>query len=545
MSKSSISVLAKSIAKKSGISQEDAENFIRQMFEVADKAISEDKMLRMRWLGTFKVASIKDRESIDVNTGERILIEGRDKISFTPDNVLKDIVNKPFAQFETVVVNDGVDFTDIDEKFAAVTSEENLPKETANEETGRSVELESSAKDADPASSVIVIPSATESKDSTTGTDGFVVVDDETSKHEEVVADEVVTKLGIVSEKKTAEQENVVAEETAPVSLSQLEEHPLEHNDEPTEDTATRTSEVTEDIAQVQTDMVGKGDAEGVAPVEATPTDVTPAKAASTGTAPVDATPAKAALTGTAPADATPAKAASTGTAPVDATLTKVAAGSAPEETASDIAEKSTDKHHLVIPKYWLAIVAVLFIALMGGMAWLAFNYGKMQAQRDQMAVQIEKQKVKPAVVKKPVAKPKVDSTQIVLQEKAKQDSLRLAEASDAVKLAEKAEKVKDTKDQSEGKSTEMISKNTERPKQQDITNKYDGDARVRTGAYRITGIDRTVTAKEGQTLESISKQLLGPGMECYVEAVNGGNQKVKAGQKIKIPKLELKKKGK
>lgn len=124
MSKSSLSVLAKAVASKRGLTQAEAERFIATMFEVAGDGIQEDKLLKMKWLGTFKITSVKDRESVDVNTGERILIEGRDKISFTPDNILKEIVNKPFAQFETVVVNDGIDFSDIDEKFANMEREE-------------------------------------------------------------------------------------------------------------------------------------------------------------------------------------------------------------------------------------------------------------------------------------------------------------------------------------------------------------------------------------------------------------------------------------
>lgn len=124
MNKSSLSVLAKAVASKRGLTQAEAERFIATMFEVAGAGIQEDKLLKMKWLGTFKITSVKDRESVDVNTGERILIEGRDKISFTPDNIMKEIINKPFAQFETVVVNDGVDFSDIDEKFANMEREE-------------------------------------------------------------------------------------------------------------------------------------------------------------------------------------------------------------------------------------------------------------------------------------------------------------------------------------------------------------------------------------------------------------------------------------
>ena len=129
MSKNSLNVLADKLAEKSGLSQIESELFIRKMFDVCHQGLAADKMVKMRWLGTFKVTSVKDRESVDVNTGERIIIEGRDKISFTPDNILKEIVNKPFAQFETVVVNEGVDFDSIDKKYEDSLEDEEQERE--------------------------------------------------------------------------------------------------------------------------------------------------------------------------------------------------------------------------------------------------------------------------------------------------------------------------------------------------------------------------------------------------------------------------------
>ena len=117
MNKSVIEILASRLIKKHRLTQDAAEKFVRQMFETANEGLAEEKLVKIKGLGTFKVTSVKDRESINVNTGERILIEGRDKINFTPDNILKEIVNKPFAQFETVVINEGVDFQQIDDKY--------------------------------------------------------------------------------------------------------------------------------------------------------------------------------------------------------------------------------------------------------------------------------------------------------------------------------------------------------------------------------------------------------------------------------------------
>ena len=113
MSRIGVNELAKVLVNTHKLSVDDAEQFVRLMFDTVNEGLQEDKQVKIKGFGTFKVLSVKDRESVDVNTGERIIIEGRDKISFTPDAIVKDIVNKPFAQFETVELNDGVDFDDL------------------------------------------------------------------------------------------------------------------------------------------------------------------------------------------------------------------------------------------------------------------------------------------------------------------------------------------------------------------------------------------------------------------------------------------------
>ncbi|MBQ2360531.1 MAG: HU family DNA-binding protein, partial [Prevotella sp.] len=112
-----ISDLATFLSNKHNIKQKDAEKFISQMFELLGEELKTDKLVKVKGLGTFKVTTVKNRASVDVNTGERIIIEGRDKISFTPDASMKNLVNKPFAQFETVILKDGVDFAEIDKKY--------------------------------------------------------------------------------------------------------------------------------------------------------------------------------------------------------------------------------------------------------------------------------------------------------------------------------------------------------------------------------------------------------------------------------------------
>ncbi|MCH3991843.1 MAG: HU family DNA-binding protein [Prevotella sp.] len=118
MAKNSLSLLSERLVEKNHLDEATADEFIKSLLAVISTGLQQDKLVKVKGWGTLKIISVRDRESIDVNTGERIVIEGRDKLSFTPDAVLREIVNKPFAQFETVIVNDGVDFTPIDEKFA-------------------------------------------------------------------------------------------------------------------------------------------------------------------------------------------------------------------------------------------------------------------------------------------------------------------------------------------------------------------------------------------------------------------------------------------
>jgi nucleoid DNA-binding protein len=108
----SIQELSAILTVKSGLKKKDAERFATTLFEVVKDGLVTDRLVKVKGLGTFKVIDIEARESVNVNTGERVLIEGHEKISFTPDATMKELVNKPFSQFETVVLNEGVEFDD-------------------------------------------------------------------------------------------------------------------------------------------------------------------------------------------------------------------------------------------------------------------------------------------------------------------------------------------------------------------------------------------------------------------------------------------------
>lgn len=536
MNKSSLSVLAKAVASKRGLTQAEAERFIATMFEVAGAGIQEDKLLKMKWLGTFKITSVKDRESVDVNTGERILIEGRDKISFTPDNIMKEIINKPFAQFETVVVNDGVDFSDIDEKFANMEREEELllqkeqELQLQKEQERHDDEVVQEEQNAEQPQKEELSQEEEHSQEVELNEN----LSQEAKKSQESLLNaELQSQEGGQKDELSQKVNTPISEETVALS-SELK------NAEISEDDISETSE--DNISQTSDDTISKTEENGI-PEEVgmlishlkeneseAEERVEEAKVKEEAEVPKAAE---------AHVEKTPAE------AKVVVSQSNVENKKQPEydETLDEDEAYASDHHHLVIPKYVVALVSVVFVALLGGLCWFAFIYGRMQARQEQMEMQLKAIKPQP----QPKPKPKVvapvdtaksvassddktdaenvlangaqanneqaDHAQLAMKKKAKQDSIRMAQANNAVKMAEKA-------------------------------SEYLNDPRIRTGAYRIVGVEKTVTAKSGQTLAGLSKLYLGPGMECYMQAINGCSE-IKTGQKVKIPKLELKRKGK
>ena len=537
MSKSSLSVLAKAVASKRGLTQVEAERFIATMFDVAGAGIQEDKLLKMKWLGTFKITSVKDRESVDVNTGERILIEGRDKISFTPDNILKEIINKPFAQFETVVVNDGVDFSDIDEKFANMEREEEelqlqkeqechdeeVVQEEQNAELPQKEEL--SQEEEQPREELHsqevelkgdLSQEAKKSQES--------LLDAESQSQEGGQKDELSQEVNTpISEETVALSSELKNAEISEDNISETSEDNLSQT---SEDTISKTEEngIPEEVGMLISHLKENDSAaEEIERVEEAKVNEE-AEVSKAAEAHVEKTPAEEKVV-------------------VSQSNVENKKQSEYDETLDEDEAYASDHHHFVIPKYVVALVCVVFVALLGGLCWFAFTYGKMQARQEQMEMQLKAIKPQP----QPKPKPKVvapvdtaksvassddktdaenapangaqanneqaDHAQLALKKKAKQDSIRMTQANDAVKMAEKA-------------------------------SEYLNDPRIRTGAYRIVGVEKTVTAKSGQTLPGLSKLYLGPGMECYMQAINGCSE-IKPGQKVKIPKLELKRKRK
>ena len=542
MSKISLNDLAQRLAEKSGISLQDAELFIRKMFDVANEGLQSDKLVKMKWLGTFKVMAVKDRESVDVNTGERIIIEGRDKISFTPDNILKEIVNKPFAQFETVVVNDGVDFDEIDRKFENAEEDGSVFDSTLESvPDSENSSLESFVEQDSPVTSG--------------------VIDFLDEENDAPVSDEMI----VIGEKRLSQENVAEPEEKKPEGSEPAATEPAVFK--PAVSEPVESESVTSELETKESEVPAQNEVESVVSdeeKESTLTEETP-------------------IAEKVPSD----EENSITETPIAEKVPIAEEASSDEETPSS--DEETDKRHVVLPRYLVIAASVVFLAMIGGFGWFAFNYGKMAAQRDHLALQLDN--YQQIVTEKKVPTKPASTQEEILRKKAIEDSVRMAQASEAVKKVEDAEqnmnatvdkqsidvksaeakknleakkladaknladakrqveakkladakKLQETKKLAEAKKKEEARKQAEKHAAQ-ASSKYDQDVRVRTGAYRIIGVSEVVTAREGQTIKSLSQKYLGPGMECYVEALNGTSL-LKPGQKVKIPKLELKKK--
>ena len=125
-----LSDLAASISEKHQIDKKSARRFINSMVELIQDGLAADRIVKIKGLGTFKVIDVEARESVNVSTGERHTIESHSRLTFLPDNMMKELVNRPFSVFETVVLNDGVTFDDDNTKAAVEPEESIIPGET-------------------------------------------------------------------------------------------------------------------------------------------------------------------------------------------------------------------------------------------------------------------------------------------------------------------------------------------------------------------------------------------------------------------------------
>lgn len=456
MGKVSVAWIAEAIAGKHGLTQKDAEQFVATFFDLINEALHEEKMVKVKGLGTFKVIDVRERESINVNTGERVVIESHGKISFTPDPIMRDLVNKPFAQFETVMLNDDVD---IEELNAVSVDEEPL---TIVDEQPQEVEEEPNVAAAGPE-----------------------VVDEQPLMNEDQSQEETVPQLQEVEEPIMDVVGQTVEEEPEQV----VEEEPEQVVEEESEQVVEEESEqvVEEELpveAEEQPQQAMETEA-ALMPVEASPVDDEPQPEEES--SPVEEEP-----------------------------LAAQDEDDEEEEKPSSFFERH-ETLLLTLSHLFVAAIA-LAIGYIIGMQHFDMDRPVVQETVVDSTARVSKTVVKPAAK---------DSVKDTVKEKAQQvkEDKHLLKEEDVVNVPAAA-----THDQS---ATANDSKQL-----------ATANAMVKTGAYRIVGTAKTITVKKGDTMERLSRLYLGEGMSCYIQLHNGVAE-VSEGMRLKIPKLELKKRTK
>ena len=450
---------ARELSEKYGLSLGDASDFVSAMFDVVKEELDgADSSVKIKGFGTFKVSAVGARASVDVNTGERIIIDGRNKISFTPEVLLRDRVNRPFVQFETVVLNDGVDFSEIDEE-----SEEELDSVTETEP--QEVQLSPTA------------PTNQSTNQSTNQlTDQPTLSEQPQGVQLSSTAPTDQSTDQLTDQPAPAEQpQGVQLSSTAPTS--QPTGQPTDQSANPQSSSATASKAVN---TEEHRDMARRL--------------MTP-------------------KTETIEEDSEESDDKTTATAP-EADDEGIVIGGCRQRSPRIM--------------YVLTIASFLILVSLGiGMYFLYQRIEEKNHVIDRLESRLYAQQ---EAAERADAQPAVAVKDTIVPN----DSLRAAE----LHAAEKAKK--DSIAASKSAAEAKASQSSVAPSTATTPSDYNYDTRVRTGAYIIVGVAKTVTVQPGQTLASISKAYLGEGMECYVEVLNNRHS-VKAGEKLKIPQLKLK----
>ena len=445
-----VSDFASELVGRYGLKEEEATEFISAMFDIiCEQLDGADKQVKVKGLGTFKVTSVGARASVDVNTGERIMIEGRNKISFTPEVMLRDRVNRPFVQFETVVLNDGVDFSEIDNEFNGSKQEvaaSDSTVETANETV---------ADDAEEVAEEAVVETI------------------DASVAESVVgAEEDKSDVAIEEKASDVVPENVMDQGQKEEAKPELEnEYVPEYGHEPMSEV-----EADKDSDESQQSTVGlSSDESQQSSVESSATT--------------------------------------------------------PQPKEVVVAEGCKQRNPRLM--YWFSIASFVLLIFIG--VGMYFLYEQVKAKN----VAIEQLQTKLAMHSMALKSAAVEPKQGVASKKNivadTTDAAKQVAITDAAETVAKEEVSKPIEKTHEPPVADKKKSNVPKPAAD-----YNFDVRVRTGAYIIVGEETSVTVRSGQTLASISKAYLGPGMECYVEVFNN-RKEVKPGDKLRIPKLKIK----
>ena len=492
---SNIKDLAKIVADRYDMHQQDAEKFMDDMFSLIRSALINDEQVKIKGLGTFKVQTVKERASVNVNTGEKVMINSHDRISFTPDATMRDSVNKPFAHFVTVSLNEGVVFDDMDDMSKVADSTEHKGRNLKSD--GYDI-LEHSAE-----------TTVTANTDTGVNTDTGI-----NTGQEDIVETLCSERQPAASLKRAGQEDNVETVATPVDNASNVAAHEAE-TAIPKADQHERKAVMQ--MVQDDENRVDNSEQDEIG------NDMPEQSAGKLNVMAIDT--AEDSISGEENKE------------PAIVSLSepeeyKTNDNQTEENTTAMSDEKNLnpsvaeDNDHSFLISLLLGL-AVFVVGVIVGRATADIT---MQDVKAYLGLKPE---VKVHVIYKRLPAPSPEKKDSTAGKKDVPTAENKKVAPAAVgKTDKKTIKVADT----EKKPVEK--KAAEKPM---ANENYNKDPRVRTGAYIITGVQQTVTAAEGETVASISKRYLGPGMECYVEALNG--KTISAGQKVKIPALKLKKK--
>ena len=535
-------MLAAALAKRYGIAGDDADKFVGMMFDVMFEGIEQDGIVKVKGLGTFKLAPVSARESVDVNTGERILIDSRNKITFVPDTVLRDRVNSPFAQFETVVLNEGVDFSAISNDDESISNDEesinNEEEDVAiNNEDDATAKEDNLTKDVESDADEVVVSETSDVSDGLTSSELSQIDDaivDEPDKQEGRKEQEknedasyVSHPITIVANKLTDASNQL---STASSKLSDVSDK-LTTASERLSDSSYRLSDSSQRLSDSSQHLSDSSQH----------------------------------LSETSQQTAEPSESKKLSDALAIANDLRKQVFEMKEKSFSYTGENRKLKnvnirlqHSLRRLRIWLwSLVAVVVILLFatGVEGYFLFSVNDStphrQLQHDgtkhesengnvagQMPRTMRSNDASDSQDKRQSDQSQLDNlNQPTNDDRSARDESRSSSHPSTVKISSPGS----SNEMPDGATKDKTNMNVQVKSATSKSSDYDSDPRVRTGAYRIVGVAQTVVARKGQTLASISRTYLGEGMECYVEALNG--REVAEGEKVKIPKLELKKK--
>lgn len=503
MGKISIAELSEILVDKHNLQNQDSELFVASFFEIIQKGLEKDKLVKIKGLGTFKIIDVEARESINVNTGERVLIEGHNKITFTPDASMKELVNKPFSQFDTVILNEGVEFDDM--PIESDEQQDNDDSVNIENQNGL-LEITENISEETP---IIIEPLTIVEKqtDSETSIDSLEAdVTEEPVKYEVIISDEIAfPQEQDIVESSISDKPQVTESEEAPV---------LEYQEEVAEKEITpdiSEQSVIEDGLVLQDGSISNPDVEEVEHSEET-NELSSEEVKTEDSLQQDVedsvseqvTPAdESTLSRSLYVGGVRARERAEREAQKNRKLREERAIKSSELADSEFLDDSDESSK----KWWLYIIFALVLIVAA--AYGGYRYGLSQSPQNYVSG---------------------DTIEAIA---SSDTTLILPITEDTVNV------VADTFNIDSVADSHMLNTVTSEPFNSDYYDQL--DERVRTGAYRIVGLDTTLVVRNGETMRRLCKRTLGPGMACYIEVFNGmsAGDALQPGTRIKIPKLE------